>query len=117
MWQKGTFDLVLIKKEIQLASSLGFNTLRVYLHDLIWSHDGENFLQRIDQFLDIAIAERMLTILVLFDDCHRPDPKYGKQPKPVKGVHNSIWKQSPVSVAVNFVSGKSIKISEISIIY
>ena len=33
--------------------------------------------------------------MVLFDDCHRPFPKLGKQPLPVRGVHNSGWKQSP----------------------
>ena len=108
MWQKDTFDPVLIKEEIKLASGLGFNTLRVYLHDLVWSNEGEEFLQRINQFLDIAIAERMKTILVLFDDCHRPDPKYGKQPKPVKGVHNSIWKQSPVSTVVYFYTERNM---------
>jgi hypothetical protein len=105
MWQKDTFDLVLIQKEIKLASGIGFNTVRVYLHDLVWSHDGDEFLQRVDQFLDVTIAARMKTILVLFDDCHRPDPKYGKQPKPVKGVHNSIWKQSPVRAVARIYNG------------
>ena len=33
--------------------------------------------------------------MVLFDDCHSPYPKLGKQPLPVIGVHNSGWKQSP----------------------
>ena len=100
MWQKETFDPALIRREVTLASSLGFNTLRVYLHDLVWTHDGDAFLQRLDQFLGIANDQKMKTIFVLFDDCHRPDPVYGKQPKPVKGVHNSVWKQSPVSQTV-----------------
>jgi hypothetical protein len=40
-------------------------------------------------------------LLVLFDDCHRPYPKLGEQPKPVSGVHNSGWKQSPGMAIVN----------------
>ena len=34
-------------------------------------------------------------MLVLFDYCHRPDPVLGRQPLPVRGVHNSGWQQSP----------------------
>ena len=43
---------------------------------------------------------------MLFDDCHRPYPKLGKQPLPVKGVHNSGWKQSPGMELVNQVDQK-----------
>ena len=36
MWQAETFDAATIDKELALAESIGFNTLRVYLHDLVW---------------------------------------------------------------------------------
>ena len=38
MFQDDTFDLDTIKKEISCASDLGFNTLRIYLHDLLWTN-------------------------------------------------------------------------------
>lgn len=107
MWQAGSFDGARIKKELEIASGLGLNTIRVYLHDQIFNHEKESFLNRIDQFLSIAEAQNLRTILVLFDDCHRPDPKYGSQPLPIKGVHNSVWKQSPV---INWESIQTLKL-------
>ena len=52
-------------------------------------------------------------MLVLFDDCHRPYPKLGKQPLPVRGVHNSGWKQSPGMAIVHSIHDKTIEPKEI----
>ncbi|GAH91153.1 unnamed protein product, partial [marine sediment metagenome] len=95
MWQADTYDAETIDRELSWAEDLGFNTLRVYLHDLVWSHDPDGFAKRIDHFLGIADHHGMRVILVLFDDCHRPDPEIGVQPLPVPRVHNSGWKHSP----------------------
>ncbi|MEI6166631.1 MAG: 1,4-beta-xylanase [bacterium] len=95
MWQVATYDPVTIERELGWAESLGFNTLRVYLHDLVWRYDRDGFTDRIDHFLGIAERHGMKVLLVLFDDCHRPDPEIGLQPLPVPGVHNSGWKHSP----------------------
>lgn len=95
MWQAETYDPSTIEKELGWAESLGFNALRVYLHDLVWSEDQRGFSERIDHFLGIAQRHGMKVVLVLFDDCHRPDPKSGTQALPVPGVHNSGWNQSP----------------------
>lgn len=94
MFQPETFDIEINKRELSWANDLGFNSVRVYLHDLLWS-DPETFKNILDQFLDICARNKIRPMLVLFDDCHRPYPKLGVQPKPVKGVHNSGWKQSP----------------------
>lgn len=96
MWQKETFDVMTIRKEVQLAASLGFNVLRVYLHNLLWQPFClKEFKENIDIFLNIIEECKMKVIFVLFDDCHRPHPKLGKQKEPVKGIHNSGWVQSP----------------------
>lgn len=95
MWQAETYDPVTIDRELGWAETLGFNTLRVYLHDLVWAADQEGFTERIDDFLGIAKRYGMRVVLVLFDDCHRPDPQLGTQPLPVAAVHNSGWKHSP----------------------
>ena len=95
MFQRETFDKKTIEREVGWAKSLGFNSLRVYLHDLLWSYDPKGFSDRLDNFLNICNKHSIRPILVLFDDCHRPYPKTGKQPLPVIGVHNSGWKQSP----------------------
>jgi hypothetical protein len=95
MWQAETYDPQTIDRELGWAEALGFNALRVYLHDLVWRDDQARFTARIRDFLSIAARHHMKVILVLFDDCHRPDPVSGLQPLPVAGVHNSGWKQSP----------------------
>ena len=54
MWQAETFDPAQIDKEFGWAESLGMNTMRVFLHDLLWQQDSAGFKKRIDQFLEIA---------------------------------------------------------------
>ncbi len=113
MFQDDTFDLDTIKKEISCASDLGFNTLRIYLHDLLWTNKN-SFTSKLDLVLDACSAESIKPILVLFDDCHRAYPKLGKQPKPVKGVHNSGWKQSPGMKVVHDLFDGNLSNEEIS---
>src|SRR5512132_2546550 len=43
MWQADTFDPKRIYLELGWASSLGMNTMRVYLHDLVWKQDHVGF--------------------------------------------------------------------------
>jgi len=95
MWQAETFDARAIDEELGWAKSLGFNSMRVFLHHLLWEQDGEGFLKRMDQFLDIADKHGIGVMFVLFDSVWDPNPKLGKQREPVKGLHNSGWVQSP----------------------
>ncbi len=100
MWQKETFDPQSIERELGLAASIGFNTVRTYLHDLAWLVDRQGFLQRVERFLDIAAQKKIKPILVFFDDCWGTEFAPGKQPDPIPGVHNSGWVQSPGSKVV-----------------
>jgi hypothetical protein len=95
MWQKETFSPELIDKELGMAAELGFNTVRVFLHTLLWNHDAEAYLNRIDLFLSIAHKHGIKTMPVLFDSVWDPFPKLGKQPEPKVNVHNSGWVQCP----------------------
>lgn len=95
MWQENTFSPGLIDKELGMAADLGFNTVRVFLHTLLWNEDPEAFLNRIDLFLGIAHKHGIKTMLVLFDSVWDPFPKLGKQPEPKINVHNSGWVQCP----------------------
>src|SRR5438105_1770149 len=54
MWQADSFDLKEIDKEFGWAESLGMNTMRVFLHDLVWQQDSAGFKKRLDQFLEVA---------------------------------------------------------------
>ena len=40
MWQAETFDPAQIEKELSWAEGLGMNTMRVFLHDLLWQQDA-----------------------------------------------------------------------------
>lgn len=100
MWQAETFDPQQIDKELGWAESVGMNTMRVFLHDLLWEQDAKGFQQRLDQFLSIAARHHIRPILVLFDSCWDPLPKLGKQRAPMQGVHNSGWVQSPGAKAL-----------------
>jgi hypothetical protein len=101
MWQEDTFDAETINRELGWAAQIGFNSVRVYLHDLAWQADPEGFKKRIGEYLKIADRHGIRTAFVLLDDCWNPDPKIGKQPDPVPGVHNSGWLQSPGKKVVN----------------
>lgn len=96
MFQADTFDPVAIDRELGWArEKFGMNTMRVYLHDLLWKQDQKGFLKRLDQFLAIAARHGIRPMLVLFDSCWDPDPVLGAQHRPIPGVHNSGWVQSP----------------------
>ncbi len=95
MWQSETFDLVCIEKELSWAHGLGFNTIRVFLHHLLWEQDCFGFINRIDKFLSVAAKYNIKTMFVLFDAVWDPYPKAGKQPDPKINVHNSGWVQCP----------------------
>jgi hypothetical protein len=104
MWQADSFDPKRIDLELGWAESLGMNTMRVYLHDLLWQQDPEGFKKRLDAFLDIASRHRIKPIFVLFDSVWDPDPQLGKQRAPRPGVHNSGWVQSPSRKALQDTS-------------
>lgn len=95
MWQAATFDPATIDKELGWAESIGFNTLRVFLHSVAWKEDPEGFKKRMDQFLTIADKHHIQPLFVFFDDCWNKEPKAGIQPMPKTGIHNSGWVQDP----------------------
>lgn len=95
MFQAATYDLRRIDAELGMARRLGFNTMRVFLHDLLWTQDRRGFLRRLLQFVTIAARHAIKPLFVLFDSCWDPRPKLGPQRAPVLGVHNSGWVQSP----------------------
>jgi len=100
MWQADTFDPQRIDIELGWAEAIGMNTMRVFLHDLLWQQDPEGFRKRIDTFLAICAKHHIRPIIVLFDSVWDPNPKLGPQHPPIPGVHNSGWVQSPGGAAL-----------------
>jgi Cellulase (glycosyl hydrolase family 5) len=101
MWQVQSFNPGQVDKELGWAESIGMNTMRVFLHDLLWQENPEGFKQRINQFLEISARHHIRPLFVLFDSCWDPQPRLGVQHPPIPGVHNSGWVQSPGAAALS----------------
>lgn len=102
MWQEESFDPETIDYEMGLAEGLGFNTVRVFLHDIVWENDPDGFKRRLNTFLDICHKHKLKAIITFFTNGGRFDnPQLGKQPESIQGVHNSQWIQSPGAPSVN----------------
>lgn len=103
-WQAESFDAATIDRELGLAEDIGFNTVRVFLHDLVWEADPDGLKKRLGAFLGICEKHHMRAIVTFFTNgCYgfEGEPRLGKQPDPVPGVHNSGWVQSPGAGNVN----------------
>lgn len=101
MWQKETFDPVTIDRELGWAQDLGFNTVRVFLNDLVWEADSVGMKKRMDQFLGICGKHGIRVIFNFFTNGGKEGAKLGKQPESVQGVHSPAWMQSPGTKVVN----------------
>lgn len=103
-WQAESFDPKTIDRELGLAESIGFNTVRVFAHDLVWEADPTGFKKRLGEFLDICQKHHIRVIFTFFTNgcgVSMGEPRLGKQPDPTPGVHNSGWVQSPGAAKVN----------------
>jgi hypothetical protein len=108
MWQAESFDPETIDRELGWAADLGFNTHRVYLHDLVWGGDEQGLYQRMDRFLELCARHRIRPFFVFFDDCHYPSARLGPQPLPIPGYHNSGWVTCPErTTALRFAAGEA----------
>jgi hypothetical protein len=104
MFQAETFDPKAIDKELALAESIGLNTMRIFLHDLLWQQDAKGFSKRLDLVLGLCAQHKIKPMIVLFDSCWNPVSKLGIQPAPTPGVHNSGWLQAPGAAALTDIS-------------
>ena len=103
-WQAESFDPKTIDRELGLAESIGFNTVRVFSHDLVWGADPGGFKDRVRTFLDLCEKHHIRVIFNFFTNgCYgfEGEAKLGKQPDPVPGIHNSGWVQTPGVASVN----------------
>src|SRR3979409_608064 len=100
MWQETTFNPAEIEQELTWAEGMGMNTMRVFLHDLLWQQDAAGFQNRLSDFLAFASRHSIPPRFVLFDSCWDPLPHLGPQHPPTPGVHNSGWVQSPGAAAL-----------------
>lgn len=94
MWQAEAFDLAAIDRELSWAEAIHMNTMRVFLHDMLWRQEPAGFVARVDAFLTLCAARGIRPMLVLFDSVWHEEPSLGPQ-SATPGVHNSGWVQGP----------------------
>ena len=97
MWQRDSFDPETMERELGWAAQIGFNAVRVNLPFVIWEHDRDGLVERLDRMMDIASRKRLRCVPCPFDDCEFGGvaPKLGPQPDPIPGVHNGRAIASP----------------------
>jgi hypothetical protein len=98
MWDRTTFDPVVIDKELSLAKDLGMNSLRAVLQYAVYEDDPEYFLNTLDEFMDICSKHDIKFMPTMFDDCVfglENDPEVGIQPEPLEGWYAWAWSPSP----------------------
>jgi len=95
IWSKETFDAKTIDHELGLLKSIGMNTVRIFLSDIVWRHDAEGMYERMSQFLDLCEKHDVYVMFTFFTNGGRPDGKYGKQMEPIPGKHNPGWVKTP----------------------
>ena len=102
MWQAETFDPATMDKEMGWAEGLGFNTVRVFLSNLVYTADPKGFKARFEEFLGIIEKHHIRAIVTFWTNGGKcKNPKLGKQPESVQGVHNSQWCMVPGTEVVN----------------
>ena len=101
MWQSGTWNPEEIDKELGWAEELGFNTVRIFLHHKLWESEKDAFFSHIEEFLRIADSHGISSLVTLFTNGGSEERFTGEDISPVKGIHNSIWAQTPGISIVN----------------
>ena len=62
------WDPSVVERELDLVSSLHFNTVRVFLHLFAWAADREGFLANLESLIKACHRRGIKPMLVLFDD-------------------------------------------------
>jgi len=94
MWHDFRPDVV--DRELAAARRwLGLTSLRVYLHNLVYEAEKEQFLARIEQFLATCHKHGIRPGFVFFDDCWNHKGVTLDSPPPVPGRHNGRWAACP----------------------
>ena len=82
-WQSLDFEqhLTTADRELELAASIGFNSIRVILEFIVWNEEHDSFLERFERFLSVA-AKHGISLMVCFaNDCTVPKDENYRPPR------------------------------------
>lgn len=65
-------------RELELASSIGFNTIRIILQFEVWYEQHDGFMERLDRYLDMADKHGISVVICFGNDCCVPKDEHYK---------------------------------------
>ena len=86
-----------VQRDVRVMRNvMGFTTVRVFLHDMLWDANSTQLLYNMDDFLGILHASGMQAGFVFFDDCwQHSNATIDGTCQPLDGVHNGCWFAAP----------------------
>ncbi len=74
MWQAYGFEehFATAEREIALAESIGYNSMRIILELEVWLAEHDSFMEHLERYLDLFDRHGMTAMLVLANDCSVP---------------------------------------------
>lgn len=98
MWQESTYNPEVIDREFGLCEDLGFNLVRLFIHEDLWFADREGFMSRIDEVLSLAQKHGIRATFTFCTNGGESTEQLGEQPQAIPGVHGGgHWCQTPKS--------------------
>jgi hypothetical protein len=95
MWHRDSFDAATIERELGWAAGLGFNAFRINLHYLVWKHDRDGLLDRLDRVMGMGAVGG-----------HRRDPRPFRRLR-LRRVRAGIWPPARPCAGCAQQSGRS----------
>lgn len=95
MWQRETFNAKIIDSELELAEKTKMNTIRVFMHHLLWREQKSAFVSNVKTFLDLCEKRSLRVIWTFFTNGGKEPSILGPQPAPKPFTHNGEWRQTP----------------------
>lgn len=94
MWQDYWDHTAVLDRELSLAATYGFTMIQAYLHWIVWDHDREDYLKKIEDFLTRASKYGLKVNFIFWDDCGHVEPSLTFA-APIAGRHNSQMMMNP----------------------
>ena len=90
-WQELDFEkhLETCDRELALASSIGYNTIRVILEHIVFAEEHDSFMERFERFLQVADKNNIRVMVCFGNDC--TVPKNAQYRAPHLGVQEYDW--------------------------
>jgi hypothetical protein len=77
-WQELGFEkrLETADKELELAASIGYNSIRLILEFIVWEQEHDGFMERFDRYLTTAYKHGIRSLIVFGNDCMPPKDEH-----------------------------------------